>query len=290
MILIQNQQPEIKNQMMEISIEDFKTIRDMIRERCGIWLTDSKINFLKIRLNHRLKDTNMETVKDYYYYIKYDPNADKEMDDLIDAVTVNETYFYREEAQLEDFNHEIVPRILEQKKGLSPVSIWSAGCSTGEEPYTLAMLLMEHPLKISPSMINILGSDINHAVLRSAREGFYSNYSVRHLPPYYLLKYFDKNPDGTYVLKEQLKQLIKFAHINFMDSFATGRIRDIDCIFCRNVIIYFDDEDKGRCINNLYRSLTKGGYLFLGHSESLGRISNLFEVVRLKQTIAYKKL
>lgn len=149
---------------------------------------------------------------------------------------------------------------------------------------------MEHPLKISPSMINILGSDINHAVLRSAREGFYSDYSVRHLPPYYLLKYFDKNPDGTYVLKEQVKQLIKFAHINFMDSFATGRIRDIDCIFCRNVIIYFDDEDKGRCINNLYRSLTKGGYLFLGHSESLGRISNLFEVVRLKQTIAYKRL
>jgi chemotaxis protein methyltransferase CheR len=274
---------------MELSTEDFKIIRDIIKKRSGIWLPDSKTTFLKIRLRHRLKVTNTETVKNYYYYIKYDPNGEKEIDDLIDAVTVNETYFFRDDDQLDDFSTEIVPRLLEKKGVFDPVSIWSAGCSTGEEPYTLAMLLLEHPLNIEPSRINIVCSDISGSVLQSAREGLYDEYSIRNIPPYYLLKYFEKDENGKYRIKKQAKDVVNVSRINLMDAFAAGRIRNMDCVFCRNVIIYFADNEKETCISHLYRSLKKGGYLFLGHAESLGRISSLFESIRLKRTVAYRK-
>lgn len=276
--------------MQDVSIEDFRMIRDLIKERCGIWLADAKTNFLSSRLNHRFEATNTDNMKDYFLYLKFDPNGGKELDDLVDAVTVNETYFFREHAQLEDFSNEAVPKLLSQKQPGSPLAIWSAGCATGEEPYTIAMMLLEHPLKLPAPMINVLGADINRGVLGAARAGRYDSYSVRHVPPHYLLKYFDKLPDGRYAVKEQVKQLVKFAQINFMDPFSTGRMRELDGIFCRNVIIYFDDRDKGRCIDNLSRSLTRGGYLFLGHAESLSRASSLFDVVRFKQTVAYRNV
>ena len=275
--------------MTELTLEDFRFVRDMIKDRSGIWLSDMKVNFLSIRLSHRLKAMNIDSVKDYCFYLKYDPSGAGELDELVDAATVNETYFFREDAQLEDFSNEVIPQLLEQKNSSGSIYIWSAGCSTGEEPYTLAMLLLEHPLRIDPSRITILGSDINRSILSVAREGLYDNYSVRHTPPLYLLKYFEKRSDGRYQVCEKVKRLVRFAHINFMDSMATGRISDVDAAFCRNVIIYFDDVDKGRCINNLRRSLTKGGYLLLGHSESLSHSSSLLDVVRLKQTVAYKK-
>lgn len=274
---------------MELTVEDFIPIRDLIKERCGIWLGESKISFLRNRLVSRLKATNMDTAKEYFYFLKYDPFGQKEMDELVDAVTVNETYFNREDEQLGDFVNEVVPLLLERKRGVLPLSIWSAGCSTGEEPYTLAMLLMEHQLAIQKSMIDIFASDINNRVLCSAREGLYTDYSVRHLPPLYLLKYFEKDNNGIYSIKDEVKTMVRFACINFMDSFATSRIKEVDCIFCRNVIIYFDKKDKVRCIEHLYRSLAKGGYLLLGHSESLEHVTGRFDVVRLKKTVAYKK-
>jgi chemotaxis protein methyltransferase CheR len=178
---------------------------------------------------------------------------------------------------------------MQHKRGWDPIKIWSAGCSTGEEPYTLAMLLLEHPLTIDSSRINIIASDISNTVLRSAREAQYDDYSVRYVPPHYLLKYFDKNSKGKYTLHEKIKGLVKFARINLMDPFATGRIKDIDCIFCRNVILYFDDEDKDKATQYLYRTLTNGGRLVLGRAESLGRISNLFGVLRQKRTTVYSK-
>jgi chemotaxis protein methyltransferase CheR len=270
---------------MELTVAESRPIRELIKERSGIWLADSKTVFLALRLAPRLKSTNMDTVRDYFFYLKYDANGEKELDHLVDAVTVNETYFFRENTQFDDFCSVVVPSLMEQNKG-RPLSIWSAGCSSGEEPYTIAMRLLE--MQIDPGLINVIGTDINRHILDAAREGRYDSYSVRHVPPLYLLKYFDKIADGRYSVKKQVKQLVKFAHVNFMDPFSTGRMRDIGCVFCRNVIIYFDEKDKGRCIDNLRRSLIKGGYLFLGHSETLSHSSSLFDVVRLKQTIAYR--
>ncbi|MBF0549793.1 MAG: protein-glutamate O-methyltransferase CheR [Deltaproteobacteria bacterium] len=275
--------------MMISAKEDLDNIRNLIKSRCGIWLAETKMNFLTIRLAHRLKVTGMETPKDYCYYLKYDPGGDEELNQLIDAVTVNETYFFRDLDQLSDFSEEIVPAMMKNKREWDSIRIWSAGCSTGEEPYTLAMLLLEHSQKIDASRISIIASDISDTVLRAAREGIYDDYSVRYVSPWLLLKYFDKDRDGRYVLKETVKTVVKFAHINLMDPFATGRVKEMDCIFCRNVILYFDDDDKEKCTQYLYRGMNKGGHLVLGRAESLGRISNLFDVVRLKRTTVYGK-
>jgi len=274
---------------MDLSKKNFNSIRYIIKGKSGIWLGDTKINFLESRLTRRFKATSMETVKDYYYYLKYDSDGEKELEALIDAVTINETCFFREKDQLDDFIDVIFPRLLDRAKASGPLTIWSAGCSTGEEPYTLAMLLMEHFGVGRDYRINILASDISRTVLHSAREGIYDDYSIRYVPNHYLAKYFDKIGEGKYAIKALIKQMVSFARINLMNSFATGRIRNMDCIFCRNVIIYFDDEDKEICMDHLYRSFNKEGYLFLGHSESMNRISNLFEVVRLNQTLAYRK-
>ena len=274
---------------MEFSREDFEKIRNLIKSRSGIWLGDSKMKFLQLRLQQRLKSTNIDNTKEYYYYLRYDTAGEKEISALIDAVAVNETHFFREREQLEDFWHEALLPLLDQKSNGIPLTVWSAACSTGEEAYTLAMLLLEHPRKIPPARIRILASDISHTALQAAREGVYEEYALRYLPQEYRMKYFDPAGNGRYAVKETVKQLVKFAHVNLIDSFATGRIREMDWIFCRNAIIYFDDEDLARCINNLYRSLNQGGTLFLGHAESLARISSPFEVVRLKHTVVYRK-
>lgn len=269
--------------------EDFHALREMIKSRTGLWLPETKQTYLKLRLNRRLQATAMETFRDYYYFLKYDPSGQEEMATLIDILTVNETYFYRENVQLDDFIQVVAPEILARKRDLSPLSIWSAGCSTGEEPYTLAMLLMDQQGLHGNPNLNILGTDINRAVLQSAREGVYDDYSIRHLPPHLLLKYFQQDQNGRQTINDPVKAIVNFAHVNLMDPFVTGRIREMDCIFCRNVMIYFDDQSKKKCLNHLYRSLKKGGCLFLGCSESLGHISSLFEIKRLHQTIAYIK-
>ena len=274
---------------MDLSREDFEQIRKVVKNRSGIWLSDAKLNFLKLRLAPRLRETSMETARDYYYFLKYDSNGEKELDDLVDAVAVNETYFFREEHQLKDFMQGIIPQLSHVNKGMNPLSIWSAACSTGEEPYTLAMLLLEHASTIHPSKIRILASDISQTALHAAREGIYDNYSLRYLPESYRVKYFDETWDGRYAIKNRVKQLVNFGRINLMDSFAANRVKNMECIFCRNVLIYFDDVDKSRCINNLYQSLVSGGYLLLGHSESLARISDLFEIVRMNNSVLYKK-
>lgn len=274
---------------MELSREDFDSIRHIIKDRSGICLGDTKISFLKSKLAQRLRNTNTETVKDYYYYLKYDSNRESELDYLIEAIAIGETYFFRHVEQLGDFSDQIAPEILGRRKSMQTLAVWSAGCSTGEEAYTLAMLLLESPCKIQPGSIYILASDISPAALHSAREGIYDDYSVRHVPKYFLENYFDRNREGKHAIKPQLKQIVRFASINLLDSRSMGRVRNMDCIFCRNVMIYFDDRDKGRCAENLYESLNSDGYLLLGHSESLGRITNLFEPAKLKQTVVYRK-
>lgn len=274
---------------MEEAMEGFEKIRDLINERSGMFFGDSKKTFLQVRLTPRLKRTNSDTLKDYYYYLKYDPNGEAELCNLIDSITVNETFFFRHQEQLDDFCDEVAPILLSRSKSRQPLILWSAGCATGEEPYTLAMLLLESPLGIRPDAINIIASDISASSLRSAREGVYDAHSLRHTPRAFMERYFNVNGDGKYTITQRVRRLVKFCSINLTDSVAAARMRDVDCIFCRNVIIYFDDAHKAKCAENLYQALRYGGYLFLGYSETLGRISTLFQPVRLKTTVAYRK-
>ncbi len=150
------------------------------------------------------------------------------------------------------------------------------------------MLLLENGLESGRAGLEILGSDISSRVLRTAREGLYDDYSIRHVPPLYRLKYFDET-DGKHGVKPRVKRMVKFAGINLVDPFATGRIHAMDCVFCRNILIYFDDGAKAGCIEHLYRTLNKGGYLLLGHAESLAHVDSPFEVVRLRGSVVYRK-
>ncbi len=274
---------------MDMSQEDFDNIRLLIKDRSGISLGATRVGVLASKLAHRLKETNSESIKEYYFYLKYDSKGSYEIDNLIESVTIGETFFFRHQEQLDDFSEQVLPEILKRRRLLHPLSIWSAGCSTGEEAYTLAIMLLESNCKLNQDSINILASDINSSSLRHAREGVYDEYSVRYVPRHLLTKYFEKTGNGKYLLSSTIKKFVRIASVNLMDPHSTGRIRDIDCIFCRNVMIYFDDSDKKRCAEHLYESLSDDGFVFLGHSESLGRISNLFEPFRLKHTIAYRK-
>lgn len=274
---------------MALSKVDFDSIIRLIKEYSGIWLSDMKMTFLETRLSSRLKETNMDTAKDYFYYLKYDTQREQELERLVDAVAIKETYFFRDEEQLEDFSQQIVPELLKKKAAGQPLVVWSAACATGEEPYTLAMLLLEHPARLHPSRINILASDISPTALQAAREGIYDTYNLRHVDGHYLEKYFEGNSNGKYQVIDRVKHLVSFANVNIINSFNTSRINNIDCIFCRNVLIYFDDQDKARCLNNFYQPLKKGGYLLTGQAENLSRLNHLFEAVRLKKTTAYRK-
>lgn len=274
---------------MNMSQEDYDNIRFLIRERSGISLGPTKLSYLVSKLAHRLKETNSESVKEYYFFLKYDSRGHSEIDKLVDLITVGETFFFRHEEQLEDFALQVTPRILTNRRLLQPLSIWSAGCSTGEEAYTLAIILLESNCKLEKDSISIIASDINSSSLRVAREGIYDDYSVRYVPRKLLVKYFDKTGDGKHILSPTVKDIVRIASINLMDSQSTGRVRNMDCIFCRNVMIYFDDAEKKRCVEHLYEALNDDGLLFLGHSESLGRITNLFEPFRLEHTVAYRK-
>lgn len=274
---------------MDISREDFDNISSMIKEKSGICLGNAKTSFLASKLAHRLKETNSESVKEYYFYLKYDSKGMIELDNLIETVTVGETFFFRHQEQLDDFAGQVLPEILKHRRNLHPLSIWSAGCSSGEEAYTLAIMLLESNCKLDRDSINIMASDISASALHSAREGIYDDYSVRNVPRGLLYKYFEKTAKGKYLIAPTIKQIVRFASINLMDYRSTSRVRNVDCIFCRNVIIYFDEKDKRRCVEHLYESLSEDGYVFLGHSESLGRISNLFEPLKLRHTVAYRK-
>ncbi len=276
--------------MLDLAREDFESVRDVIRDTSGIWLSDDKNTYLRVRLTHRLEVTGMQSIEEYYLYLRYDTNRETELSHLIDAVAVNETHFFREYGQLLDFSNRVVPGMLAQKKNGDALRIWSAGCSNGAEPYTLAMILLEHPEKIAAARIEITATDISNHALASAREAVYDQHVVRHVPPPYLQKYFIPDGNGEYALGERVKQMVDFSRVNLIDPLQTGLVNEVDCIFCRNVLMYFEGEQRNRCCCNLHRALSDGGFLFLGHAETMNGITGLFDVSRLGGSVAYRKL
>ena len=272
-----------------LSRVDFDRIRGFIRERCGIRIGDEKIDFLASRLRLRMNATGMTSVRDYHFYLRYDPDGAREEERLIDSITNNESYFFREIDQLTDFCGQVVPRLMRRRTPGEPLQIWSAGCACGEEPYTLAMLLAEGPGDTGIPPVRILAADVNGSVIDRAVKGVYDTHALRHTPAHFRHRHFRQDGNGTYVLEGRIKNMVRFARFNLLQAPIGAPFRQVDAVFCRNVLIYFDDETQKRCIENIYRCLKNGGFLFLGLSESLSRITSLFEPVRLKRTVAYRK-
>ncbi|HEU4522599.1 MAG TPA: protein-glutamate O-methyltransferase CheR [Thermoanaerobaculia bacterium] len=275
------------NHHIELPDDVFRLLRDQIYKRSGIWFNDTSKYLLQKRLSPRARELNFDSFQKYFYFLQYDPRADAEFDQIFDLVTTNETYFFREPAQLAAFTEEIVPELL-GKRALKRVRIWSAGCSSGEEPYSIAMLLQERGW-FDKASFEIFGSDLNQAVLQRARRGAYRENAFRSMPPGLRDKYFTREADGSWKIADEIRNRVSFGRLNIYDQGRVALLGSLDVIFCRNVIIYFDDASKKVVINSFYNRLVEGGYLLLGHSESLISLSTQFKLKHLKNDMVYQK-
>ncbi|MDT8273742.1 MAG: protein-glutamate O-methyltransferase CheR [Desulfomonilia bacterium] len=272
--------------------ETFRLLRDFIYASSGIFFADDKKSQLENRLMLRLKAHNLNEFDKYYYLLKYDPDSGGELRALFDSVTTNETSFFRNPTQIQALQEQVLPETLAKKQmaGESRLRLWSAGCSTGDEPYTLAIVVTEVLKESLPSWeVKIVASDISEKALRSARAAQYNEYTLRLVPQTIKEQYFTPNGDGLYTVSDDIRSLVEPGYLNFADERRVELMRGFDIIFCRNVLLYFDDELRRRFVSQLYDNLNPGGYLFIGHAESLHNISSAFKLVHFPGALAYKK-
>jgi chemotaxis protein methyltransferase CheR len=275
------------NHHLELPDDVFRLLRDQIYKRTGMWFADSSKYLLQKRLSPRARELNFDSFQKYFYFLQYDPRAESEFDQIYDLVTTNETYFFREPAQLTAFIEEIVPDIL-SKKPVKKVRVWSAGCSSGEEPYSLAILLQEAGW-YERAAFEIFASDINQQVLAKARRGHYRESAFRATSAPIREKYFTREADGSWKIRDEVRNRVSFGRLNLYDEARVSLLGHLDIIFCRNVIIYFDDASKKVVVTNFYNRLIDGGYLLLGHSESLISLSTQFKLRHLKNDMVYQR-
>ncbi|HHN64370.1 MAG TPA: protein-glutamate O-methyltransferase CheR [Nitrospirae bacterium] len=272
---------------IRISYEDFQKFREYFYHKTGIWFDESKRYFVDKRLVERIAATGMCNFRSYFTMLRFQASGD-ELQNLINSMTVNETYFFREEYQLKCLVKSVLPEITEKKFDNLPIRIWSIPSSSGEEPYSIAIYLLEYWEGINHWDVEIISSDIDTNMLHCARKGFYSHRSVQYLPAQILHKYF-RNTDGGYQISEELRNVIEFTRVNLFDPTETKSYRNFDIVFCRNLLIYFDDMSRRQAAENLYDAMKPGGFIFLGHSESMSRISPLFKVRKFAEAVVYQK-
>jgi chemotaxis protein methyltransferase CheR len=268
--------------------EDFRLLRDFIAEYSGIHFDDGNRYLLERRLQNRIEAHSMDSFRDYYLHLIYSPNREEEVGTLLDILTTNETYFFREMNQLRVFSEEIIPEMAAVRGAERKIRVWSAGCSTGEEPYTLSIMMLENHHLLGWQK-EIFASDISHRVLHSAREGIYGKLAFRATSPDMVERHFQKIDENRFRLKEMARSLVTFGHLNIMQHTTWPADGSFDIVFCRNVLIYFDNTAKKRAVANLEAKLRPGGFLLLGHAESLLNISTSFVLRHFKYDMVYQK-
>ena len=274
----------------ELTRDEFLMIRDFIHEKCGIYFPENKMYLVTNRLCRRMAELGIKSYRDYFYQVKYDASL-VEFNQLMNLITTNETSFFRNEPQLLSFSDEVLPLLIQQKqaeKGIKTIRIWSAGCSTGEEPYTLAVIILERLKSLVGWNVEIIANDISEQVLQKARQGEYNGITLRNLKPDLLNKYFTKHGDN-YRVNNDIRALVKFSHLNLNDPVKVTMNANFDTVFCRNVMIYFSDEVKVALVRNFYNALRPGGYFYIGHSETLHGVSKAFKLVYFKNALVYHK-
>ena len=277
---------------VKLSDEEFRQLRDFIYTLCGIFIGENRKYLIENRLAARLKELNLTSYGEYYNFLRFDPNKRAELSKLYEVVTTNETSFYRNPPQLQIFQEVVLKGAIDNLRKLNQkkLRIWSAGCSTGEEPYTIAIIINELlRQEVLTWDIKITANDLSEAVLATARRGVYSEYALRTTPPEIVARYFTKDDSANFKLDPKLKHLVSFGQINLNDRAQLARVERSHIVFCRNVIIYFDDDMKRRVISAFYDNLLPGGAMLIGHSESLHNISRAFAPEHHKGTIVYRK-
>lgn len=278
------------NGNQKLSNETFAQLRDLIYSKTGILFAVNKLYLLENRLKWRLEDCGCANYDEYLYLLKYDPRRTQEYQNLFNSVTTNETFFFRDAIQTNAFYEDVLPTVVmeNEKAGRRELKVWSAASSTGEEAYTLAMQMMHRGIKAKGWKIEVAASDIDTNVLATAQLARYGPYAIKHVPPDYMSKYFSNSGD-VYQVQPDVMSLVNFRGVNLIDSAAMRGMRNFDVIFCRNVLIYFDQEAKKKVIESLYNSLRPGGYLFIGYSESLHNISRAFKLKHFNKALVYQK-
>ncbi len=265
----------------------FRLIRDLVKDYCGLYFDDGSRYLIERRLSRRVRSHHLDNFREYFRFMLYNRNSEEELTAIIDILTVNETYFFREQNQLKAFSGEILDELKEKNRHRKKLKIWSAGCSTGEEPYTIAMLIKERG-DFEDWDIEIHGSDINQRVLQTARKGIYRKISFRTTDVFIKKRYFSQE-NGNYKIHDSIKENVTFSYLNLLDPFKMKFLGNMDVIFCRNVLIYFDNESRKKLINNIYERLVDDGYLLLGHAESLMNVSTAFKLKHLENDMVYQK-
>jgi chemotaxis protein methyltransferase CheR len=273
-----------------LSEQEFRLLRDFIHERFGIYFEDNQRGSLRGRLVGRLASLDLESFEEYYQYLRFGPQRAEELARMVSHLTNNETYFYREAPQLHVFAEHILRQIKERKAadGSRTLRILSAGCSSGEEAHTIAMIVYDSGQFFWSWEVQIIGMDVDQAALEKARRGVYFHNSFRSLNPSLAERHFVKQVSGAAV-KEQLRRLVHIRSGNIVDPASYEGLAGLDAIFCRNVLIYFSDAMILKAVRLFYEALAPGGFLFLGHAESLSRITDLLTPIRFQGAMVYQK-
>lgn len=275
---------------MAISDKDFEQLRDFIYNICGMYFHSTKKYFLESRITRRMEATGSKTYQDYYQLLK-SLRGGEELKFLMDEITTNETYFFRNVPQLNALETKLLPELVEAKNkmGFRKLRIWSAGSSSGEEAYTLSMILLEKRATLLKDwIIEIVGTDINETVISQAKEGIYNAYSVRNIPEMYKRKYI-REEGQRFILSPEVKKFVTFNKLNLYDDSKMIFMKSFDFIFCANVLIYFDTASKSKVVQHFYNNLQPYGYFFVGQSESLHGVNDKFKTVHFPGGFTYKK-
>ncbi|MBK8258384.1 MAG: protein-glutamate O-methyltransferase CheR [Polyangiaceae bacterium] len=275
-----------KPEDLKLEADEYRLLREIINKHSGIYFSIDSRAILERKLRERLVAQRFTSFGEYCQFLRSDKGK-AELDEAVDLVTVNETYFFREDYQLRCFQSEILPDVARDIGHRGRLSVWSAGCSTGEEVYTIAALIKESGL-FTQGEVRIFGSDISRRCVAAARRGVYGPSSFRQTPSELRRRYFVERADGVHV-GDELRALCNFGQLNLVNPERAAVVGRVQVIFCRNVLIYFDNASRRRVIEMFYERLLPGGYLMLGHSESLLNVSTAFELVHLREDLVYRK-
>ena len=271
-----------------ISDADFQKFAEFFHRKTGIHFEPNKRYFVDKRLVERIQATGADDFRAWFVALRFETSG-AELQQLVNVMTVNETYFFRESYQFDCMVNHMLGEVAARKRRGGRIRIWSIPSSTGEEPYSIAIYLLERWALIEQYEVEILSSDIDTQVLQAAQRGIYSPRSVAQLPKPYLNKYFSPHGEGEWRISRELVESVEFSRVNLTDPADTRRFRDIDIVFCRNLLIYFDDLSRRVAAEAMFDAMAPGGFICLGHSESMSRMSSLFTLRRFPDALVYQR-
>jgi chemotaxis protein methyltransferase CheR len=266
---------------------DYARLCDFIYQRTGLVFDASRRAYVEKRLARRMAATGSAMFRSYFNAMRVEARQ-VGLQALVNELTINETYFFREDYQLGILTDNLLPAILRRRSG-ERIRIWSLPCSTGEEPYSIAIHLIERWPDLAHHDVELLASDIDTDVLAAARRGIYRDRSVQNLPAQVLRRHFDSSTPGQHIISGDLRGAVTFSRYNILDPLPAGLRASVDVVFCRNLLIYFDQAGQRRAVETIHDALVPGGYVLLGHSESMSRISSVFRPRTYARGFAYQK-